>query len=409
MRILDVSPRVVWPIDNGSTYRIYHLLRELSQRHEIRQFSQPLLRQMRQRGFASDVWPAESYREHRNRSLIAAAAAEWCDRSWIRQAIFSGACLQLTRPALLRLWLGWADVALVEFPWQFAYCRRAAPALPMVFASHNIEISTRTSNARAAGLAVERSPLLRYVGRLEEHAVARADLILAVSDEDRREYVGRFGVEDDRVVTVPNGADTERLFPVAPETRRALRATLRLPDRTTVVYLAAGPKVPDLEGLKWVRRVARVQRDLNFLIVGGVSSRPYVEDNVIATGFVADHRPYLQAADISLNPIEHGGGTKLKVFDGLAVGLPTIAFAETVHGTELRAGEHVLVVEKDVAALGRAIRSLVDEPDFASALAAAGRRFVCDRHDWKAIARGLEVALVDFVRRARVPVGSRTC
>jgi glycosyltransferase involved in cell wall biosynthesis len=409
MRILDVSPRVVWPIDNGSTYRIYHLLRELSQRHEIRQFSQPLLRQVRQRGFASDVWPAESYREHRNRSLIAAAAAEWCDRSWIRQAIFSGACLQLTRPALLRLWLGWADVALVEFPWQFAYCRRAAPALPMVFASHNIEISTRTSNARAAGLAVERSPLLRYVGRLEEHAVARADLILAVSDEDRREYVGRFGVEDDRVVTVPNGADTERLFPVAPETRRALRATLRLPDRTTVVYLAAGPKVPDLEGLKWVRRVARGQRDLNFLIVGGVSSRPYVEDNVIATGFVADHRPYLQAADISLNPIEHGGGTKLKVFDGLAVGLPTIAFAETVHGTELRAGEHVLVVEKDEAALGRAIRNLVDEPDFASALAAAGRRFVCDRHDWKAIARGLEVALVDFVRRARVPVGSRTC
>jgi polysaccharide biosynthesis protein PslH len=406
MRILDVSPRAVWPPDNGSTYRMYHLMRELSEHHEVRQFSQPLSSQVRQPAFATDVWPAESYREHRNQSAIAAVASELCNRSWIRpQAIFSGACLELTRPALLREWLRWADVALVEYPWQFAYCRRAAPALPMVLASHNIEVATRASNGRAAGVAVDRSVMLWFVRRFEEHAVARADLILAVSDEDRRQYVRRFGVDDDRVVTVPNGTDVEGLAPLEPEARRALRAKLGLPDRTTVVYLAAGPKIPDVEGLKWVRRVARGQRDLSFVVVGGISQHPYVEDNVVATGFVTDHRPYLQAADISLNPIEHGGGTKLKVFDGLAAGLATIVFAEAIHGTELRDGEHVVVAEKNEEALGRAVRRLVDEPRVASALAAAGHEFVCQHHDWKAIARELESVLIDFVERARVPVG----
>jgi glycosyltransferase involved in cell wall biosynthesis len=334
--------------------------------------------------------------------VIAAAAAEWCHRSWIRpQAIFSGACLTVTRPARLREWLRWADVVLVEFPWQFAYCRRAAPALPVVLASHNVEVVTRTSNARAAGIATERSALLGLVRRLERHAVARADLILVVSEDDRLDYITRYGAQPSQVVTVPNGADTEGLTPIEPEAKRELRAKLGLPDRRTVVYMAATPKIPDVEGLKWVRRVATEQPDLTFLIVGGISAQPYVYGNVIATGVVRDHRPYLQAADISLCPIEHGGGTKLKVLDGLAAGLGTVTFAEAIHGTALRHGEHVLVTEKSQRALGHAVRRLADEPGVADALGAAGRRFVSDHHDWKAIARQLESVLSDFVAHVR--------
>jgi glycosyltransferase involved in cell wall biosynthesis len=400
MRILDVSPRLVWPPDNGSSARMFHLLRELGRGHEVRQFSQPRRKEVRGPGFAPEAWPAPSYREHRNPGLIAAAASEWCHRSWIRpQAVFSGACLRLTRPRRLREWLRWAELVLVEFPWQFAYCRRAAPTLPVVLASHNIEILTRTSNARAAGIPVERSALLRVVARLERHAVAHADLIVAVSEGDRREYVDRYGADARRVVVVPNGADTEGTFPLEPAAKPGLRASLGLPDRTTVVYLAAGPKVPDIEGLKWVREVARRQPDLTFLVVGGISPAPRTEGNVIATGLVPDHRPYLQAADISLCPIQHGGGTKIKLFDGLAAGLATVVFKEAIAGTALVEGEHVLVPGKSDDGLGRAVRRLADEPGLATELGSAGRRFVCAHHDWKTLARGLESALVELVSR----------
>ncbi len=162
------------------------------------------------------------------------------------------------------------------------------------------------------------------------------------------------------------------------------------------MYLAGGPKIPDLEGLKWVRRLARRRPELSFVILGGVSPRSYTEGNVIATGFVADHRPYLQAADISLNPIEYGGGTKLKVFDGLAAGLATVVFAETIRGTELRDEEHVLVVEKDDDSLDRAITRLLEDSRFAETLAAAGRRFACEHHDWPALASRLESVLLEF-------------
>jgi glycosyltransferase involved in cell wall biosynthesis len=402
MRILDISPRLVWPPGNGSTARMYHLLRELSRRHEVRQFSQPRWIEVRRADFAPEARPTDTYREHRNRNLMCAAGSEFCNRSWIRpQAVLSGACLRLTRPKLLRDWFRWADIALVEFPWQFAYCRRVAPQLPMVLASHNIEVLTRTSNARAIGLAVKRSPMLRFVARLERHAVARADLILAVSEDDREEYVQRYGADGDRIVVVPNGSDTTELFPVEASAKATLRAELGLPDRSTVVYLAGGTKIPDLEGLKWVRRLADRRPELSFVIVGGISPRSYTEGNVIATGFVPDHRPYLQAADISLNPIEYGGGTKLKVFDGLAAGLATVVFAEAIRGTQLQPDEHLLVAEKNDDALERTVCRLVAEPSFATALGAAGRRFVSEHHDWRTIARGLESVLVEFLRDPR--------
>ena len=130
---------------------MFNLLVELSHGHEVRQFSQPQLHEVVRSDFIADVWPTTDYREHQ-----AAATSPRPPRS-SETALGSGPgrssavpAWGATRPRLLREWLAWADVALVEFPWQFAYCRRAAPALAIVFASQNVEILTRTSNARAA-------------------------------------------------------------------------------------------------------------------------------------------------------------------------------------------------------------------------------------------------------------------
>src|SRR5256885_8827819 len=64
MRILDVSPRVVDPPTRGSTVRIYNLLRQLSQRHEVRQFSQTVDRlALRESVEERELTP--TYREYR--------------------------------------------------------------------------------------------------------------------------------------------------------------------------------------------------------------------------------------------------------------------------------------------------------------------------------------------------------
>ena len=391
--------RVV-PPSNGSAYRMHHLMRGLSRAHEVRQFSQPRL--LDWTSTSAVVTPA--YREHRNRNAIDAALAEACMRTWINpQAIFASAGWRLTQPRVLRAWLGWADVVLAEYPWTFAYCRRhASPETPVIYSGHNVELDTRLSNARAAGVAVHASPLLRWVHRLEHRAVEQADLVLAVSDADRDRYVERYGTDPAHIAVIPNGADLGGLRPLDADARAALRAELGLSASPTALYMAAVPKPPDLEGLKWVRRVAAELPAVTFVVLGG-AVRAGRDTNVIATGLVADHRPYVRAADISLCPIAHGGGTKLKLLDGLAAGVPTVAFRAAVRGTALRDGEHLLVVEPDVHSLVRAIRELLADRGWAARLAAAGHAHVAANHDWEAIARRLEEVLTRLVERHRRP------
>jgi glycosyltransferase involved in cell wall biosynthesis len=270
---------------------------------------------------------------------------------------------------------------------------------PVVLSTHNVEIDTRLSNAGAAGISIERSRLLARVRRVEEEGLARADLVLAVSTADRNAFVERFGVPSDRVVEVPNGSDTEELAPVEPGSRPERRRRLGLPERPTAIYVAAGPKIPDRFGLEWFERTARLLPDVTFLVVGGIVARPRVDGNVVATGFVEDVRPYLEAADLAVAPIQYGGGTKIKVWDTLAAGLPTVVFAETVNGMELVDSEHVLVAAKDDAALAGAVRQLLGEPALAARLAAAGRAFVVARHDWRRSAENLDAALTELAAR----------
>jgi glycosyltransferase involved in cell wall biosynthesis len=394
LRILDVSPFPVWPPAGGSTTRVHHLLRGLSANHEIRTFSQlPFPYRSR----AGEVQVADRYLEHRDGGAIAAAAFELLQHSWMRpHAVLSSASMRVSRPRLLRQWLNWAEVALIEFPWQFAYCRRAAPQLPMVFMSHNVEVLTRASNARAAGVSVRRSALLRLIVRQERYALSRADLVTCVSEDDRRYFLDRFGLDPGRAVVIPSGSDTDHVRPVDPAARPALRLELGLPEAPTAVFMSGVAKVPDVEALKWVRRLAARRPQISFVVVGPISRRPYVDDNVIATGRVRDFCPYLQASDVALAPVEFGGGTKLKVFDSLAAGLPTITFAETIRGTELADQTHVLVADKSMAALERALDEVLGDEQRAASLASAARRFVVEHHDWKPICAELDAALARF-------------
>lgn len=382
--------------------RAANLLRALAERHEVRQLSQARLSGRGDpEGARGPFTVTPSYAELRMAAPVATIATELGARTWIRAPILSGA--GLARSPRLRALARWADVVLVEFPWQFAACRRARPDVPIVLAGCNVEAAKFADYAAACGSPRTAPVWMRTIERLERRAVQDADLVLAVSDADRDELIRRYAVPAARVVTIPNGADTTAYGAASPEARRAARVKLGLPDRPTVLF--AGSDVPPNQaGLAWVRKVAARAPHLTFLVTGAVA--PPSRDGIVATGLLDDFGVALAAADFALCPIEFGGGTKIKLLEGLAAGLPTVAFAEALHGLDLD-GE-VLVAPKTEHGLLRALDRLSD-PAVARDLARRGRDAVAARYDWRALGRTLEAHLEDLVARrgpAQATVGS---
>jgi glycosyltransferase involved in cell wall biosynthesis len=395
LRILDVSPKVVLPPESGSRVRIFNLLLHLSERCDVRLFSQA-----RRRSGSTQVSGvlalSDTFAEIRYCNALASFVSDLAELRLIRSPVLRGAGLRLTRPSSLDQLLEWADVILVEFPWQLPYCRKRAPGKPIVLASHNVEASKFASYAEAIGGSGETHRWARQIEKIEGRAVAGADLILAVSSEDRSEFIARYGAHPDDVAVIPNGADTSHYVPASQQLRQRAKVKLGLPDRPTVIYVG-GDSAPNWAGLEWVRRLSELTDRFTFLVVGEMSKGQTGGATFVAPGVVNDLAPYFAASDIAICPIEFGGGTKIKLLESLAAGLPTVAFEESTRGLDLVPGRHLLVVEKDEKEIMTALDRLVDDPQLAQSLAAAGRQHVASRFDWRQIAATLHVALSRLV------------
>jgi len=293
----------------------------------------------------------------------------------------------------------------VEFPWQYDYCRSIAKGKPVVLATHNVQVAKIRSGGNRRGLG---RLWIAWTEGLERQAVLDADLVLAVSPEDREEFARFFGADAGKIAVVPNGADIDLYHPADEATRSALRSRLKLPAGPLVIFPAPHRQTPILEALKWIRLVAARLPEVTFLITGAVTKGPGVEGNLLFTGFVNDFASHLRSADCLLCPIDRGGGTKIKLLESAAAGLPIVAFAESVRGTTFRSGEHLLVAEKSAEALAAAVRFLLSDAETSKRLGASARAHAVRHHDWGRIARTMESCLLGLIespecRQAELP------
>ena len=407
VRVLNVAPRRVFPPRRGITVRVAALGRELARRHDVRHLT--LAGGAPRRGRSIDtltVGPSQS--ELRRVHPLGALAISASSRFWHGAPLLAGLGMRLSNAARLAPLFRWADVVVVEYPWQFKLCRSLAPpGTPCVYSSVNVETDKFRSWAEAVDVSpAVAAPWLRYIERAERHAVAHADLVTTVSDLDREVFIDRFSADPARTIVVPNGVDIGHFRPAPPGQRAAAKRDLGLPDRPVVLFQAADMPA-NRAALQWVRRLARVDGRFTFLVVGSVAA-PERSECLVAVGRVPDMRPYLAASDFGVCPVAHGGGTKLKLLECMAAGLPTVAFPEAVRGTVANTGEHLLVVDKNEHEVLEALGSLAADPGLARRLADAARELAEQRYDWTGIAAGLEQALLGLTPPTRTPPTARS-
>jgi glycosyltransferase involved in cell wall biosynthesis len=395
MRILDVSPRAAFPPTVGSIVRTYNLLARLSGNHDVVEFAQTRWGHSERGEWLRKITLFPGYCAYEYAHPLACAVVEMSERSWVSAPVLSGLALSLTRPRILNRLIDRADVTLVEFPWQFEYCRSINPTGRIVLASHNVEALKFRDYARAMNVSLDSNRWVRLIEKMERRAVRRADLVLAVSSADKDAIVRRYDADPDNVIEVPNGVDTELYRPAGAEEKAAVKRALRLPEKPLAIFVGADVP-PNRVGLQWLRRLARRAPDLTFVVVGTVAPEARTSGNLVATGLVTDHRPYLSAADVALCPIRFGGGTKIKLLEYLATGLPTLAFRESIHGTSLEPDEHVVVADENEDALLAAMRRVLGQPALGRRLSDRAREFMVRHHDWRTIAQTLEAALLDL-------------
>lgn len=212
----------------------------------------------------------------------------------------------------------------------------------------------------------------RKWGRLQRRISAQADAV-AVCSHDDREHLGV-----PNAVVVPNGYPDPGPAAVGNAVSGTDDSGTR--SRPSILFAGAMTYEPNRLAVEWfVRRVLPkildAVPDAVLELIG--HPHPHVlrlrDEHVVMAGHVPDVTPHYAAASLAVAPIHSGGGTRLKVIEPLARGVPLVATRFAASGLGLVDGVEVLLAD-DEHEYARACISLLRDPVQRREQAAAGRR-----------------------------------
>src|SRR5678809_1787807 len=123
--------------------------------------------------------------------------------------------------------------------------------------------------------------------------------------------------------------------------------------------------------------------DVSFTVVGrnpGSHLSSLARLGMTVTGTVADVRPHIDEAALYVVPLRAGGGTRLKIFEALAMAKAVVSTGVGAEGLPVTHGEHVMLADEP-RTFARAVIRMFRDLDRLRRLEAAARALVVARYD----------------------------
>ncbi len=386
MNILFVSAVLPYPLYSGGQVRIYNLLRLLGKEHKITLLS--FIRSPEERTYVEELSFC-----HRVETVVRGNA--W-QAKYILPTLFGSYPLLFStyqnramREKIVTL-LATGDYDLLHLEPGYVWPSVPSVSLPIVVTQHNIEYPIYEEYVRRFPVPPLRPFLWLDTVKLrfwEEYTWKHATRIVAVSDQDR-DVIARSapGVP---VSVIPNGVDLLS-FPFRPRQIDGIRPTFLfvgnfswVQNRDAVTHLlrAIWPKLLEQYPGAKLNIVGRnAPRELARLIS---------EKGAHLLDRVTRIRDEFEASDILIAPIRVGGGTKFKILEAMASGLPVVTTHIGGSGLDLIAGQEIIEADSTEEIIV-AVSRLIGDPKGTKGLVTAARKKIETTYAWTNIAKSLD-------------------
>jgi len=292
------------------------------------------------------------------------------------------------------------DIIHVELPWGVvAVCvltRLIGNRQKVVYSSQNLQAAVENERARYAKTE-KRARFLDIViayieainTRIVEPFAARlSDAILCVSDVDKVDFIDTYGINADKIHLIPNGTSLQEAQSASRD-----KGPFGLDEsKLAVVFHGTYAYAPNKEAIRCIiGRIApgvRGRHKSEFVIAGNGVPRCELGGNVKCLGFVDEIHTLLKSSDIAIVPLQSGGGTRLKILDYFAVGLPVVTTRKGIEGIAAINQTHALIVD-DTEEFIEALQYLIDHPKERKRLGTNAFELVESQYDWEIIGQRL--------------------
>jgi glycosyltransferase involved in cell wall biosynthesis len=206
--------------------------------------------------------------------------------------------------------------------------------------------------------------------------------VVCVSKADADVLCRRFGISG--VFSVDTGVDTDYFTPSdAPP----------IPNR--IVFTGSMDWLPNIDAINWfVEEIFPIIKNnipsVELAIVGR-NPGPQIQrlgekdPRIIVSGRVPDVRPWMAQGEVFIVPIRVGGGTRLKIYEAMAMGLPVISTTIGAEGLKYAHDENILIADR-AEDLAMGVVGLFRDSKRRRRIGRAARDFVVENYSWPQIA-----------------------
>lgn len=192
------------------------------------------------------------------------------------------------------------------------------------------------------------------------------------------------------VDAISNGVDAE-FFSPDPTRPSPYAKAGNEPSQIPLVFTGAMDYWPNVDAVIWfvadiLPALRQAWPSLCFYIVGR-SPTPAVQalagPGVVVTGTVDDVRPYLQHAAVVVAPLRVARGIQNKILEAMAMARPVVASASCAHAITAEA-ETELLSANDAEEFVKQVSALLASPERCTSVGARGRQRVLKDYSWSA-------------------------
>ncbi|PIP53388.1 hypothetical protein COX08_01230 [Candidatus Beckwithbacteria bacterium CG23_combo_of_CG06-09_8_20_14_all_34_8] len=388
MKILMLTPYLPYPLLSGGQIRTYNLLKNLKDNHEITLFS--LIKDESER----------KYKKELDKFCKKVVLLKRTKNPWdLRNILVAGFTaypflvtrnMPLSASRLIVKELSRQSYDLIHVETFYMMPNIPATKIPTLLVEQTIEYLGYQNYAQKSKLWPVKPLLYLDIAKIkywEKYYWEKANRLVTMSDEDRQFIQSEIG-NSQQIDVVANGVDMD-YFKLT---------KIKRPSNPTVLFVGTFKWLPNADAVEflvekiWPLIIKQIS-NAKLHIVGFSPSKKILSyaknDSITVSGNISDIRDAYGQAHVLLAPVRSGKGTRYKVLEAMATGLPIVGTKLSVEGLPVKSGSDVLISDTDQGLAEKTIQLLKDR-QLQEKLAQNGKKLVAQQFEWSIISKELD-------------------
>ncbi len=384
MNVLQLSPRIPFPLTEGGSISIFNITRQLSERGARIYFvavsgNQDVRVPIELSGICADVLVAKTTKGYGAKSVarnffssVPVNLEKYHSKQILGKIIQFGGHKQIDLIHVDHLHMAYYGLALREIL-----------KVPVVLREHNLELKIMERFSKSSS-----NPIFRAYAKLqlnkfikyEPEICSQVDKCIMITEQDRERLLSMRKNID--AVVIPAGVDTD-----------FFRPDDFVGDENSIVYVGSLDWLPNVDGLKWfvgevLPIVIKSKPNVKFYIYGKNVSHGIdkLDDgkNVFVKGFIEDVRRVFQKGRVVVVPLLAGSGIRIKILEAMAAGKPVVTTSIGCEGIKYEAGKNIIIANTAQEFADKTLMLLNDE-NLCGSIGKEASSFVRKEYSWHKI------------------------